>query len=157
MYLEHHPYSAYMTYLLVWFNFNLEQWEESIEGFEKLYFFSPKEGPPTGRAISVGIKGDDFAVLNEIAAKIVAHLSTVEGVSDVGTNYEFGKKELRIIVDEAKAKKFFISVDNIATTVRHAFKGGIATTVKPERAEDEIDVVVRFPESSRNSLDDFLL
>ena len=128
---------------------------ELIKGFEKLYFFSPKEGPSTGRAISVGIKGDNFAVLNEIAAKILTHLKKIDGVSDVDTNYEFGKKELSIIVDEAKAKKFFISVDNIATTVRQAFKGGIATTVKPERAEDEIDVVVRFPESSRNSLDDF--
>lgn len=52
-------------------------------------------------------------------------------------------------------EKCFINVSDIATTVRHAFKGGIATTVKPERAEDEIDVVVRFPESARNSLDDF--
>ncbi len=128
---------------------------ESIKGFEKLYFFSPKEGPPTGRAISVGIKGDNFVVLNEIAAKIVAHLSKIDGVSDVDTNYEFGKKELRIVVDEAKAKKFFISVNDVAATVRHAFKGGIATTVKPLRAEDEIDVVVRFPESARNNIDDF--
>ena len=34
-YLEHHPHSAYMTYNVGWINFNLEQWEESIEGFEK--------------------------------------------------------------------------------------------------------------------------
>ncbi len=128
---------------------------ESIEGFEKLYFFLPKEGPPTGRAISVGIKGDNFSVLNEIATKMVAHVNKIDGVSDVDTNYEFGKKELHIIVDEAKAKKFFINVQDIATTVRQAFKGGIATTVKPERAEDEIDVVVRFPKKFRNSLDDF--
>ena len=128
---------------------------ESIKGFEKLYFFLPKEGPPAGRAISVGIKGDNFDVLNEIADKMVAYLGKIEGVSDVDKNYEFGKKELRIIVDEAKAKKFFITVDDIATTVRQAFKGGIATTVKPQRAEDEINVVVRFPESERNNLDAF--
>jgi len=34
-YLEYYPHSAYMTYMLGWLNFNLEQWEESIEGFEK--------------------------------------------------------------------------------------------------------------------------
>ena len=33
-YLEHHPYSAYMTYMEGWINFNLERWEEAIEGFE---------------------------------------------------------------------------------------------------------------------------
>ncbi len=34
-YLEYYPHSAYMTYIVGWINFNLEQWEESIEGFEK--------------------------------------------------------------------------------------------------------------------------
>lgn len=33
-YLEYHPYSAYMVYLEAWTNFNLERWEESIQGFE---------------------------------------------------------------------------------------------------------------------------
>jgi TolB-like protein len=33
-YLEHHPYSAYMTYMEGWINFNLENWEESVKGFE---------------------------------------------------------------------------------------------------------------------------
>lgn len=33
-YLKHHPHSAIMAYTEGWINFNLEQWEESIEGFE---------------------------------------------------------------------------------------------------------------------------
>jgi TolB-like protein len=34
-YLEMHPYSAYMIYMEGWINFNLERWEESVDGFEK--------------------------------------------------------------------------------------------------------------------------
>jgi len=34
-YLELHPYSSYMVYMLAWVHFNLEQWDEAIEGFEK--------------------------------------------------------------------------------------------------------------------------
>jgi len=34
-YLEIHPYSAYMVYMVAWVNFNLEQWEEAIKGFEE--------------------------------------------------------------------------------------------------------------------------
>ena len=33
-YLQFHPYSAYMVYLEGWTNFNLERWEEAVEGFE---------------------------------------------------------------------------------------------------------------------------
>lgn len=34
-YLELHPYSSYMVYMLAWVHFNLEQWDKAIEGFEK--------------------------------------------------------------------------------------------------------------------------
>ncbi len=33
-YLKHHPYSAYMSYMEGWINFNLENWEEAVKGFE---------------------------------------------------------------------------------------------------------------------------
>ncbi|MDP8213291.1 MAG: efflux RND transporter permease subunit [Candidatus Zapsychrus exili] len=128
---------------------------DKIEGLEKIYFYSPKEGPPTGRAISVGVKGDNFETMDEIANKIVEHLKTIKGVSDVSSNYELGKKELRIVIDEEKAKKYFLTVDTIAATVRYAFKGGVATTVKPLKAEDEVEVLVRFPKTSRNDREDF--
>jgi multidrug efflux pump subunit AcrB len=126
-----------------------------IKGLEKVYFYSPKEGPPQGRAIEVGVKGDNFAVLNEIADKIVNYLKDVEGVSDVATNYEYGKKDLRIVVDEEKAKKYYLTIEDIASTVRYAFKGGVATTVKQKKAEDEVDVLVRFPEEERDSMKAF--
>jgi hypothetical protein len=32
-----HPYSAYMIYMEGWINFNLERWEESVDGFEKTW------------------------------------------------------------------------------------------------------------------------
>ena len=128
---------------------------EKIEGFEKVYFFSPKEGPPTGRAVEVAIKGDKFAVMNIIAKQIMDYLSQVPGVSDVSTNYEYGKKELSIKVNEEKAKKFFLTIEDVASTVRFAIKGGVATSVKPSKAEDEIEVLVRFPEDYRNDITDF--
>jgi multidrug efflux pump subunit AcrB len=128
---------------------------KKIEGFDKIYFFKPKEGPPTGRAVEVGIKGEEYGPLNEISEKIMAHLNAIDGVSGVSSNYELGKKELRIIVDEGKARKYFISVDDVASTVRYAFKGGVATTVKPLKAEDEIEVLVRFPEEHRSNIKDF--
>jgi len=128
---------------------------DHIQGLEKLYFYSPKEGPPQGRAIEVGIKGDHFDMSNEIAGKIISYLKGIKGVSDVGSSYAYGKKDLNIIVDEAKAKKFFLSIDDIATSVRYAFKGGVATEVKQKKAEDEISVIVRFPKEYRNNFEAF--
>lgn len=33
-YLELHPYSSYMTYMAAWVQYNLEQWQEAVRGFE---------------------------------------------------------------------------------------------------------------------------
>lgn len=122
---------------------------DKIKGFEKLYFYKPKEGPPTGRAVSVSVRGEEFPVMEEIANQILTYLKDVPGVSDLGLNYETGKKQLRVIVDEEKARKYFITPTDVANTVKNVFRGGVATSIKPSKAEEEIDVVVRFPESYR--------
>ena len=122
----------------------------SIKGFEKLYTRLAKEGPPTGPDIDVSIKGEDFEVMRRIAAPFMDYLRHREGVSDVTTSYDFGKKQLRVVVDEEKAKKYFLTVGRIASSVRNVFQGGVATTVKPRKAEQEIDVVVRYPKAARS-------
>lgn len=123
---------------------------KDVKGFEKLYILIPKEGPPTGADVQVGIKGEDYMVMERIAQPVVEYLKTRKGVSDVTTSYDFGKKQLKVVIDEQKAKQYFLTMDDIASTVRMVFRGGIATTVKPEKAEEEINVVVRFPEGERN-------
>lgn len=247
---------------------------EKLEGFEKLTTLLPKEGPPTGADVEVGIKGEEYSVMEGMTVPFIAYLegtvrqdsfedifvtpenegflgkiiaklrkgqpsseNSVEvksaqlyqklrsltildensklvkevdnyflqftdflkaliskearlkiknllnfreefselsrsefrqmldifgtyrkhskGVSDISTSYDYGKKQLKVVVDEEKAKKYFLNIGQIATTVRNVFKGGVATTIKPEKADEEINVVVRFPEAERNRLDIF--
>lgn len=123
---------------------------KDIEGFKKLYTFMPKEGPPVGSDIQVGIKGENYVVMEEIASKFMAFLEKRKGVSDITKSYDFGKKQLEIRIDEEKAKKYFLTVEQIAITVRNVFKGGVATTVKPQKAEEEINVLVRFPKDEHD-------
>ncbi|MDP8265884.1 MAG: efflux RND transporter permease subunit [Candidatus Aceula meridiana] len=128
---------------------------EKIQGFKKLYFYLAKEGPPTGRSVQVGIKGDDFSVSQKVADDFIKYLQGMEGISDADTSYQYGKKQLRIVVDEQKARQYYLDVSSIADTVRAVFKGGLATTVRPEKAEDEINVLVRFPDNDRRSFETF--
>ena len=125
---------------------------EEISGFEKLYFFKPKEGPPVGRAVSVAVRWDDYDTLQRIADQLTAFLKGTPGVLDISTNYEFGKKQLRVVIDEEKARSFYLSIDQIASTVRDVIKGGAATAIKPLQADKEIDVLVRFPKTERSDL-----
>lgn len=124
---------------------------EKIQGFEKLYFFKPKEGPPVGRAVAVGLKGEEFPQLEKMAGEVKAILERTPGVSDVQQSYQFGKKQMRVDIDEDQARKYDLTIQDVAAGVRNAIKGGPATSIKPTKAEEEIDVLVRFPEEVRNS------
>jgi len=126
-----------------------------MEGFDRLYFFTSKEGPPTGRSIEAAIKGEDFSVLQKISLEFTEYLKTIPGVSDVDTSYQFGKKQFRVVIDEPKANQFGLTIGDIAAAVRNAIKGGVATTIKPLKAEKEIEVLVRFPKDNRSDPDIF--
>ncbi|MBL0263484.1 MAG: efflux RND transporter permease subunit, partial [Leptospiraceae bacterium] len=61
-----------------------------------------------------------------------------------------GKDEIRLTIDEALAAQAGVSVQQIALAVNTAYQGTVATTIK--RAEEEVDVRVRFPENFRTSI-----
>lgn len=123
---------------------------KDIKGFEKIYFEKEQEGPPVGKAIAVQIRGEDFPVLEKIEKEISEYLKNIKGVQDVASDYEVGRGEIRVVIDEEKAARAFLTVGQIAISIRNSFKGGIATSIKPVKAEEEVDVVVRFPEEYRN-------
>ncbi|MDZ4241828.1 MAG: efflux RND transporter permease subunit, partial [Candidatus Omnitrophota bacterium] len=110
---------------------------------------------PVGNAVAVGVRGEDFNVLLEVAGKVRSILEKTPGVSDISLGYDFGKKQLRVRIDEQKARKYHLTVEQIATTIRNVVEGGLATSIKPSKAEEEINVLVRFPGEVRNRADVF--
>lgn len=121
-----------------------------LEEFDKLEFNTIYHGPPVGKAINVTIKGDDFTVLRAIAQEYKDYLSKVKGLKDIKDNFEEGKDEMRVIVDEKTAAMTGITVFDVASTVRSCYEGTVATTIK--KTDEEIDIRVVFPEYLRENL-----
>ena len=121
------------------------------KGFDKIYFEQVRGGPPTGKAIDIKIKGDNYEVSSEIAQKYVEFLRGIEGVTDIDTDYKFGNEEIAIEVNEEKAQGAYLTIRDIAEAARNAVAGGYATSIKQTKAEEEIDVLVRFPKKYREN------
>ncbi len=121
-----------------------------IKGFQKLYFREFKEGPPVGKPIYLRIRGEDYNVINNIASQAKGYLDSLDGVSDVTDSYDLGDKEYHVVVNEEAASSVYLSVGQIASSIRNAFEGMVATSIKPTKAEEEIDVRVRLPERQRD-------
>lgn len=126
---------------------------KDVKGFEKISFESFKTGPPVGKAVSINIKGEDLKVSREIAGLFLKRMEQMKGVLDPDEDFQEGKEEIRVVVDEAKAKSAFLTIADIAASVRFAFEGGIATKIK--KSKEEIEVVVKFHESEANDMKAF--
>ncbi|MFH1622398.1 MAG: efflux RND transporter permease subunit [Candidatus Omnitrophota bacterium] len=133
----------------------LEVLEEQIPELEKLYFREQKEGPPVGKSIDIRVRGEDFSIINQIVTKIKNFMGTVDGVQDINDSYDLGSQELQIEVDKEKASAAYLNIGRIASSVRSAIEGGLATTIKRSKAEDEIKVLVRLPKKQRDTLNVF--
>lgn len=123
----------------------------SLKEFEKLEFKFIQSGPPVGSPIYVIIKGDDFSIMKQIATEYKSYLQTIPGLKDIKDNFEPGKEEVRIFVDEATATMAGISVFDIATTVRACYSGNVSTSIK--KSDENIDIRVIFPPEERKRIE----
>lgn len=117
---------------------------------EKIEFKQAGGGPPVGAPVQIEVRGEDFAILREIAEIVKEKLYSINGVYDIRDNWEEGKEEFHVVIDERRASMAGISVSQIATTLQAAFEGRVATSIK--KADEEIDIRVIFPENLREKL-----
>jgi len=67
-------------------------------------------GPPVGKPVAVRVMGDDFQTLKSISHKVMAELGSIRDVTDIENDFNPGKDEIRIIVDEERGALFDLNV-----------------------------------------------
>lgn len=120
--------------------------------FKSLSFDVVKAGPPTGKPIQIGVKGDDLSTLTNIAGDITRFLSEIDGVLDIKDDSQEFIFTQKVNIDLEKAARAGLDVNSIAQNVRTAFEGRAATVIKT--LDEDIDVVVKFPDESQYNFDD---
>jgi multidrug efflux pump subunit AcrB len=109
------------------------------------------KGPPVGKPVSLEIRGPEYSSIQEIADIYIKELKKIDGVSDIRIDLEQGKEEYQFQIKDDFAIRTDISARDIARTVRTAYNGEIASSIS--KGEDKINIMVRFPESDRRSMD----
>ena len=131
---------------------SLRQQTTDISGIEKLNFVKLEGGPPQGQDVEVKVKGARFEQLVEIADRLKATLSEIDGVEDIRDDFRVGKSELRIYLKSEKAAQFGMSTLQVAQTVRTAIEGAKATTYR--EADEAIDVIVKYREDRLQTIEE---
>jgi multidrug efflux pump len=125
---------------------------EQMPEIDRFRLDTPIEGPPVGADVDIQIMGPEFAPLERIAGLVENELRAMPGVSEVRDNYQRGKNEIAVRVDEDKASFLGVNVDAVASTVYAAFEGAIAGQY--QYRDKKIDIRLRADEQFRESLED---
>jgi len=99
-----------------------------------------------GAAISVEIKGNDLEILEQLSDEVKEIVEGVPGTRTVTSSIDTKRPEIHLSINSTKAARYGLGVAQIATAVRNAFDGTVATTYRPSGAADDMDIRVVLPE-----------
>ncbi len=102
-----------------------------------------------GEPINLELSGKDVEDLRRAAAELRTELARYDGVFDITDSFRAGKQEIKLSL-LPEARNLGLTMSDLARQVRSAFYGAEAQRV--QRGQDDIRVMVRFPESERTSI-----
>ncbi|MFP5248162.1 MAG: efflux RND transporter permease subunit, partial [Thermoanaerobaculia bacterium] len=101
--------------------------------------------------IAVKLFGDDLSVLRSKAEEIRNVMATVEGAADVQIERQVLIPQIRFNIDRARAAQYGLQPGEVTDTLETALNG--RTVSQAIEGARRYDVVVRFDDASRNSLE----
>lgn len=101
--------------------------------------------------IAIKLFGDDMEVLKSNADAIAKIVSKVEGVEDLRVEQVSGQSYVEININRRKIARYGINVADVQEMIETAIGGKSITQVF--EGEKRFDVLLRFPESNRNSIE----
>ena len=114
-----------------------------------------ENGPPIGKAIVLQFESHDRELLEPALIKVAEFMDTVAGLRDIEDTRSLPGIEWRMSVDRAQAALYAADVTQVGLAVQLVTNGVKVGEYRPERADDAVDIRVRYPESERgiNALD----
>jgi HAE1 family hydrophobic/amphiphilic exporter-1 len=104
-----------------------------------------------GFGVNLDLKGDDMAVLELVAERVVMALEQTDWARDVDSTLDSGADEIHVSVDRERALQSGLSAQAVAFSISNALSSRPVSRVSAE--DREVDLVVQFREEDRATLD----
>jgi multidrug efflux pump len=127
---------------------------QAIKGIPgaKIAVAQEQGGPPTAKAISIEITGDDLDSIAATSERLKKHLDKkqIAGVEELSSDFHSNNPEVVFDIDRERANREGISTETIGRTLRAALFGYEVS--KYRDVNDDYDIYVRAKEGQRNDL-----
>lgn len=105
-----------------------------------VHAFEPAGGPPSGAPVLVTFSGDNLDDLERAVSTGERVMQSIKGSAEVATSIKDDGTQFALTIDRAKASQVGLSPAQVASTLRTAVSGVVATTIKND--SEDIDVLV---------------
>lgn len=109
-----------------------------------------ENGPQQGKPILIELSSRFPDALEDATARVRAAMDSMDGVFNVEDTRPLPGIEWRIDVDRAEAAKFGADITLVGNMIQLVTNGIKIGEYRPDDADDEIDIRVRYPLDSRN-------
>jgi multidrug efflux pump len=106
-------------------------------------------GPGAARPINVEIAADDRSLLAPAAVQLEELMLRQGTFVDIASDVPIPSAEIRLDVDREQAARYGVDIDTLGTTVRLLTNGVVLGSYLPEFADDEVDIILRYPAEER--------
>jgi len=110
-----------------------------------------EQGPPGGKDVQVALLSNNSAALDSTATMIRSWLEARSDVIEIDDSRPLPGIEYQLAVDRAEAGKFGVDVAQIGAAVQLVTNGVLVGRYRPDDANEEVDIRVRFPEDDRSA------
>jgi multidrug efflux pump len=110
----------------------------------------PESGPPIGKAIQVQLTSHNPEVLGKAADMVKARLAADPQLIELEDNRTSPGIEYNLTIDRAAAGRYGVDVLSVGQAIQYLTDGVLVGRFRPDDAQDELDIRVRFPGDARN-------
>jgi multidrug efflux pump len=109
----------------------------------------PEGGPPTGKAVQVQLTSHDPVALDHAADIVKVKLAADPQLIELEDTRTSPGIEYNLTVDREAAGRYGVDVLSVGQAIQFLTGGVLAGRFRPDDAEDELDIRVRFPADAR--------
>ncbi|MCA8934197.1 MAG: efflux RND transporter permease subunit [Rhodospirillaceae bacterium] len=109
----------------------------------------PEQGPPTGRPVQVELASRDPDLLPAAVERVRDFMDHLPGLVDVEDDRPIPGIEWQVDVDRARAARFGLDLAAVGDAIKLVTNGLTVASYRPDDSDDEIDIIVRYPERWR--------
>ena len=116
----------------------------------KIQVREQESGPSAGKPVQIEVSGLNGDSLNKAIIQLRAVLDSVGGFVDVEDSRPLPSIEWRLKVDRQKAAEYGADVSLVGNAITMITNGILLAEYRPDDAEEELEIRLRFPKSERN-------